>query len=232
MTHSSLVEGLQARMLSEVGPRYRLRFTMATDWYRKKYHDIIADGDVVSKHNFRLPEVWQVKADANAKGYDNHLFVDENTGTAKIRLNSWEEGVLEEEQRANDFVCWIRNPSRGSWALTLHYEYDGVQKPMYPDFIIIRSDIATGYVIDILEPHMPSLRDNLGKAKALAEYARQNPILDRVQLIREGRDALGNKRFKRLDMGRSAVREKVQQAVTNDELDRIFDEKGFFMDEH
>ena len=33
-------------------------------------------------------------------------------------------------------------------------------------------------------------------------------------------------------MGRSAVREKVQQAVTNDELDRIFDEKGFFMDEH
>ena len=209
---------------------YRRLTVSLNERYRKQYNDIISDGDPVSEHNFRVPEELRVRDEAGRE-YDDHLFVDEDTSTARIRLNSWEEGVLEEEQRASDFVSWIRNPSRGSWALTLHYEYDGVQKPMYPDFIIIRSDIATGYVIDVLEPHMPSLRDNLGKAKALAEYARQNPILGRVQLIREGRDSLGNKRYKRLDMGRSAVREKVQQAQTNDQLDRIFEDEGFFMNE-
>lgn len=26
------------------------------------------------------------------KAYDNHLFVDEKTGTATIKLNGWEEG--------------------------------------------------------------------------------------------------------------------------------------------
>ena len=210
---------------------YRRLTVSLNERYRKQYNDIISDGDPVSEHNFRVPEELRVRDEAG-KEYDNHLFVDEDTGTARIRLNSWEEGVLDEEQRTGDFVSWIRNPSRGSWALTLHYEYDGVQKPMYPDFIIIRSDVATGYAVDILEPHMPSLRDNLGKAKALAEYARKNPILGRVQLIREGRDSLGNKRFKRLDMGKSAIREKVQRAMTNDELDHIFEDDGFFKDDN
>lgn len=36
--------------------------------------------------------------------------------------------------------------------------------------------------------------------------------------------------FKRLDMAMSAVRDKVSHAMTNDELDHIFDTDGFFMD--
>lgn len=41
-----------------------------------------------------------------------------------------------------------------------------------PDFIAVRRDERVGYVIDILEPHSPDFKDNLGKAKGFAEYAR------------------------------------------------------------
>ena len=48
----------------------------------------------------------------------------------------------------------------------------------HPDFIIVRRDPVSKYVIDILEPHRPDLDDNLGKAKGFAEYARQTSDLD------------------------------------------------------
>ena len=57
--------------------------------FRKQYHDIIADGDPVSKHSFRLPEILRARQDRDGKAYDNHLFVDEETGTATIKLNGW-----------------------------------------------------------------------------------------------------------------------------------------------
>ena len=85
-------------------------------------------------------------------------------------------------------------------------------------------------MIDILEPHSADFKDNLGKAKGFAEYARQNPGVGRIQLIRMAKDAVGHNRFKRLDMAMSAVRDKVSHAMTNDELDHIFDTDGFFMD--
>ena len=131
--------------------------------------------------------------------------------------------------RKDDFVCWIRNPSRGSWALCIPYEIDNEIKPTFPDFIVVRKEDVLGYVIDILEPHNSELKDNLGKAKGFAEYARQNPGVGRIQLIRMSKDAAGNNRFKRLDMSKSAIRDKVSHAMTNDELDHIFDVDGFFM---
>ena len=147
---------------------------------------------------------------------------------ATLKLNTWESGVIEEEEKRSDFVCWIRNPSRGSWALCIPYEMDGETKPAFPDFLVIRKDERLGYVIDILEPHNPDYKDNLGKAKGFAEYARQNPGVGRIQLIRMGKDPAGKNRFKRLDMSKSAIRDKVSHAMTNDELDHIFDTDEFF----
>jgi type III restriction enzyme len=106
----------------------------------------------------------------------------------------------------------------------------GEKKPAYPDFVIIRKDSDDEYVVDILEPHDPTRIDNLGKARGFAEYARQNPGVGRIQLIRMAKDAVGHNRFKRLDMAMSAVRDKVSHAMTNDELDHIFDTDGFFME--
>ncbi len=214
----------------ELNDKYRRYIaTIDSEQIRKQYDSIVSDGDIVSKHNFRLPETIQIPHESGGQEFRNHLFVNESTGAAFIKLNTWEAGVIREEERQSDFVCWIRNPSRGSWALCIPYEIDGEMRPTYPDFIVVRRDKVLGYVIDILEPHNPDFKDNLGKAKGFAEYARQNPGVGRIQLIRMSKDATGKNRFKRLDMSKSAVRDKVSRAMSNDELDHIFDSDGFFM---
>jgi type III restriction enzyme len=96
----------------------------------------------------------------------------------------------------------------------------------FPDFIVVRRDERVGYVIDILEPHSSDFKDNFGKAKGFAEYARQNPGVGRIQLIRMSKDAVGKNQFKRLDMYRTAIRDKVSHAINTDGLDHIFDTDG------
>ncbi|MDD4279214.1 MAG: hypothetical protein PHX74_05700 [Candidatus Sumerlaeales bacterium] len=81
-------------------------------------------------------------------------------------------------------------------------------------------------MIDILEPHSPDFKDNLGKAKGFAEYARQNPGVGRIQLIRMSKDAAGKNQFKRLDMYRTEIRNRVSCAINTDDLDHIFDTYG------
>ena len=225
-----------ARLLSyaektfhKMNDNYRRKIVSLDDRFIKRYDAIVSNGDVVSKHNFRLPETISLPHEVNGKDYEDHLFVDDN-GKARINLNNWEEGVLAEEQRRSDYVCWLRNPPRKPWSLCIPYEMGGEQKPSYPDFVIIRKDSDDEYVVDILEPHDPTRIDNLGKARGFAEYARQNPGVGRIQLIRMAKDAAGHNRFKRLDMAMSAVRDKVSHAMTNDELDHIFDTDGFFME--
>lgn len=206
----------------DINDANRRRITGLTERYRKKYDSIVSDGDIISKHNFRLPETISIERSNVGEAYTDHLFVDNATGKAVINLNNWEKAVLQAERSRSDYICWLRNPPRKSWSLCIPYEQDAEKKSMYPDFLIIRKD-EMGFVIDILEPHDGTRTDNLGKAKGFAEYARQNPGVGRLQLIR-----LLNGRIKRLDMSRSAVRDRVSHAMSNDELDHIFDEDGFF----
>lgn len=213
----------------ELNDKYRRKMVNLDEKFIKRYNTIVSDGDIVSKHNFRLPETITQPRDVNGREYKDHLFVDDS-GFARINLNNWEEGVLEEEQKRSDYVCWLRNPPRKSWSLCVPYEMGGEQKPTYPDFLIVRKDIEEEYVIDILEPHDPTRIDNLGKAKGFAEYARQNPGVGRIELIRMGKDGVGHQRFKRLNMAKSAIRDKVAHAITNEELDHIFDTDGTFME--
>lgn len=204
----------------------RRRTVSLPEKFKKKYDDIVSDGDIISKHNFRLPETIRVPHEMEGVLYRNHLFVDDS-GTALINLNGWERKVIAEEEQHEDFVCWLRNPSRGSWALCIPYEIDGEKKPTYPDFLIVRRD-GSDYVVDILEPHDPTRQDNLGKAKGFAEYARQNPGVGRIQLIRMQRDSVGRERAFRLDMSKSSIRDKVSRCASNDELNHIFESDGFF----
>ena len=138
--------------------------------------------------------------------------------------------MLLEERKRSDYVCWLRNPSGQSWSLRIPYEMYGTTREACPDFLIVRKDPELQYVIDILEPHNPDFKDNLGKAKRFARYAEQGPRIGRIQLIRMGKDAAGKNRFKRLDMAKSAVRSKVLAAINNDELDHSFDTDGEFQD--
>jgi type III restriction enzyme len=208
----------------DMNDKYRRKTINLPTKFKKKYNDIVSDGDLVSAHIFTLPETINCEHNATGRVYSNHLFVD-NSGVAKFSLNNWEEGVLDEEAARPDFVCWLRNPPRKPWSLCIPYEKDGIMKPAYPDFLVVRKDSHGGYIVDILEPHDQTRTDNLGKAKGFAEYARQNPGIGRIQLIRMASDG----KFKRLDMSKSVIRDKVKQAINDDELTHIFNTDGFCM---
>ena len=211
---------------NELSDAYRLQFAhVQDDKYRKQYDAIISNGNEVSAHSFHLPEQIRPIVDQDGEKYYNHFFVNEDTGYARIKLDTWEKAVIDEEKQLSDFVCWIRNPSRG-WGLCLQRLENGIVKGFYPDFLIIRNVTGIGYVIDILEPHRADLTDNLSKAKALADYAQKQPSapIGRLHLIREGKDNVNSKkkRIKRLDLMRSAVRARVMQIQTTQELDNLF----------
>ena len=216
------------KKLREFSSKYRVAVVSKSDACKKKYREIMADSDVISEQIFAIPENIYVREDSDGIDYDNHLLASPETGLAKMKLNGWETQLIEEEARRSDFVCWLRNPSRAAWALCLPYELSGETKSFYPDFLIIRSDPAVDYVVDILEPHGDQYKDNLPKAKALAEYARREDRIGRIQLMRKSSDAGGNSRFKRLDLTDIAVRDKVLRATTTDDLDSIFVTDGFF----
>lgn len=203
---------------------YRLTFAHMEEKWRKRYENIVADGDPVSQKSFHLPDYISIQSSEDGTSFSDHLFVDEATGTATFKLTSWEDKTLKEEQRREGFVTWLRNPARSSWALCIPYVMNNENKPLYPDFIIVRKE-NDNYVLDILEPHNSSLKDNLPKAKGLAEYAQREPEIGRVQLIRLV-SAHGVDKLVRLDLNSSLVRENVIQANTESELDHIFDIYG------
>lgn len=212
----------------DLNDAFRSQMVRLPDKYQREYDVIVSNGDVISKHNFRLPQTITFERVDDGKIYTNHLFVDDS-GTAKFKLNTWENAVIEEESKQSDFVCWLRNPTKKSWALCVPYEIDGEKKSMYPDFIIVRRNGIGGYVFDVLEPHDPTRNDNLPKAKGLAEYARQENNVARVQLIRVVTYA-GNQKIMRLDMAKSAVREEIRRAASPAELDHIFERLGYTID--
>ncbi len=196
---------------------------------RKKYDDIVANGDKVTVHNFSLPmDILSIR-DEGGINWPDHLYVHPDTREAIIKLNNWETDVIEEERQRPDFVCWVRNLSRSAWGLVVPYEMDGEKKKAYPDFLIIRRNNAGGYIVDILEPHDPSRKDNLPKAKGFAKYAKDNPLVGRFQLIRQTSDASGL-RYRRLDLTKSLVQEAVAKATTDDELTHIFASYGEYED--
>lgn len=209
--------------------QYRRYTNNLDEKFIKQYNKVVSDGDIISKHNFRLPETINVKHESKGKKYYDHLFVN-NEGYAKIELNGWESGVIDEEEQRDDFVCWLRNPPRKPWSLSIPYKLNGIDKPAYPDFLIVRKDDKSkfGYVVDILEPHNQSFNDNLGKAQGFAEYARENTGIGRIELIRKEKNEVNEDKFKRLDLSKREIREKVLRAINIAELNHIFDKYGKF----
>lgn len=209
----------------ELCDKFRRKTVALPPSLTNEYNSIVRNSDPISKYNFFLPATISMLHDVNGNEYSDHLFIDETTGTATIKLDGWEEGVLKEEQQRKDFVCWLRNRQRASWSLAIPYKNElNETKSFFPDFLIVRHN-EDGYVVDILEPHDPNQRDNIGKAKGFAKYARENQISGRLQLIRE-KKVLGQKIFTRLDMSKTEICDRVCRASSNGELDNIFNSLG------
>lgn len=210
----------------ELNDKYRQKTTRLSDQLRTRYRDIVRDSAEVSQVPFSLSENMAIVSNSDGEEFYDHLFVDSDTCTINIKLNSWESAVIKEEQQSAEFRCWYRNPSRGSGALSIVYDYKGLKKLFYPDFLIVRKEDGGDYILDILEPHDPTRDDNVGKAKALARYASENPAIGRAQLIRMSEGVTG-KTLKRLDFAASSeLREKVLLISQNAELDSLFIQYG------
>ena len=73
-------------------------------------------------------------------------------------------------------------------------------------------------VVDILEPHSPSLTDSYAKAKGLAQFAAKHAMaFGRIEVIR-----LVGKVIHRLDLMDATNRKRVLAVDTNSGLDLIF----------
>jgi len=210
----------------QLNDRYRQKTTRLSDALKTQYRNIVRDSAEISEVPFFLGENIMFRNDEEGEEYSDHLFVNEQTGTARIKLNGWEKRVIEEERKREDYRCWYRNPSRGSDALALYHIYKGVKKQFYPDFLIIRKESGGDYILDILEPHDPGRDDNVSKAKSLAQYATENPSIGRAQLIRMVKAPTGVA-LSRLDFAaHSELREKVAVINTPDELENLFVQYG------
>lgn len=204
---------------------YRMKFVNAAPKVREEYEKIVKYGDAVSEYPFNIPTTIELKKDEDGYAYTDHLYAD-TEGKAQFKLNTWEEPVLKAEQMNPEFICWLRNLDRKSWSLTIPYVLNNEDKPMYPDFLIIRKS-GNDLVVDILEPHNQSLDDNFAKAKGLAKYAATEQKIGRIQLIRVTDGIGGTKHLHRLDLTDSLVREKVLHCNSNDELTSLFAQYSF-----
>jgi type III restriction enzyme len=210
----------------QLNDKYRQKTTRLSDALKTQYRNIVRDSAEISDIPFYLGENIMFRNDEEGDEYTDHLFVNEKTGSARIRLNNWERQVIDTERQRNDFRCWYRNPSRGSDALALYHNYKGTAKQFYPDFLIIRKENGGDYILDILEPHDPTRDDNVSKAKALARYTTENAVIGRAQLIRLEKTATGET-IKRLDFAaHSELREKVMVINNPEELDNLFVQYG------
>lgn len=201
---------------------YRSKTKCLSEKYRLQYNSLVAQGSSVSKHLFHLPETINVDLDNDGDTCTDHLFVNAE-GTATFKLKGWEPLTLDEERKHPQYICWLRNQDRKSWALCIPYECGNETKRFYPDFIIVRHDGNNGYDFSLLEPHRDDKTDNLPKAKALAKYAQDCPSFSRIQMLRKKGD-----RMLRLDFCKLAVRSKVLNCVTEDDFSAVFNAEGEF----
>jgi len=203
--------------------QYRFDIRNLTERRKESYRRLIHSASSAMEVPWEFFQTIDFNVNDQSTVFPKHMYFEED-GTFRATLNNWETGVIQEELRKPDVVCWLRNQDRKKWALAVPYEVSGVQTPMYPDLIVVRA-ISKGYVVDILEPHDPSRKDNYPKAVGLAKFAMTHwDKYGRIQLIRKMAGPDGNEHFYRLDMSDLAVRQRVIGITSNQELDHIFDD--------
>lgn len=181
-----------------------------------KVQEVAKDPEALS---FLPPAEMMLAVDAKDpafRSYDKHMYVDA-AGHFVAVLNTWEHPVIKAEIARNDVVGWLRNVPRKPWALSLPYEFGGENRPMYPDFLVVRK-VGDDHLVDILEPHSPALTDSYAKAKGLAQFAAKHAMyFGRIELSR----LVGND-IKRLDLMDATNRKRVLAVDSNAALDLIF----------
>lgn len=223
--NTDIMERLNAyaeRIFSDLYENNKRAIAALPEARKQFYQKLISSSPSPIAMPWQLPATIDFTVGDNSTCFSQHLYIND-AGSMEANLNPWEKGVVQEEL-ANGAVCWLRNLDRKPWSLCVPYEINGVSKSMFPDLMVVRAD-AHGYIFDILEPHDGSRKDNCPKAVGLAKFAEAHwDKYGRIELIREMRGPDGQMHFYRLDMAKTAIRNKVRGITNNPELDRIFDE--------
>ncbi|HDY7866973.1 DEAD/DEAH box helicase family protein [Vibrio vulnificus] len=185
---------------------------------RIKYENLRLATAIPKEIEWQLPDSIAFVKSEKEKVWERHLYVDDNN-EFKTVLGTWEAEVLQEELSKVSVVAWLRNLPRKPWALEIPYETGGAIRPMFPDLVVIRNE-GEELVVDILEPHDPSLADNFEKAKGLAQFAEKHgDDFGRIQLIRKK-----GEHYQRLDINKISTIKKLLLITSNPQLDQIFSE--------
>jgi type III restriction enzyme len=151
------------------------------------------------------------------KTWRKHLYVDD-ASLYPAKFNTWETKVIQTEIDRDDVVTWLRNPERKHWSLCVPYRLGGVQRPFYPDFLVVRTTLD-GLEVDLLDPHLLSLEDAPAKAAGLAEYADKHwPEFGRIELI-----IVEGEEIKRLDLTDEPTRNRVRGVQTHGHLRQLYE---------
>ena len=150
--------------------------------------------------------------------WPKHVYVDDDEAFRQT-FRPDETETIERELQSSEVVAWLRNTDRKPWALCIPYEVSGEEKPMYPDFLIVRS-IDGECVVDIVDPHSIRLSDAAAKAAGLAKFAAKHASeFGRIELI-----MIEGKVVKRVDFADEVVRARFAGIRTADEVRRLFKE--------
>lgn len=183
---------------------------------RQPYEDILGLAAEPEKTKVRHPDT--VRSKKSDVTWSKHLYVDED-GNYPDKLGTWEAKTIEEEMGRDDFVAWLRNPSRKPWSLRVPYKSGGEWSGLFPDLLVFRAKEGGGLAVDILDPHTHSLADAADKARGLAEYADKHfNLFGRIELIRQA----GGK-LQRVDLRQKEVRDDMKAVSGKDHLDALFD---------
>ena len=179
-----------------------------------RFNALIQASGKAAPQDWELPD--QIVEKKEGAALDKHLFCDTD-GKFFADLNTWEAGLLADEMKKNDFVCWLRNMDRRDWAFCVPYEMGGVTKPFFPDFAIVRKT-SKGFVVDILEPHNDSYVDALPKAIGLAKFAEEHAEeFGRFIFARK----VGNN-WQYADMSDKGIREKTLKMQPGSDIENLF----------
>jgi type III restriction enzyme len=181
---------------------------------RQRFFALVHASGEASLQDWELPEKIVEKKQGEA--LEKHLFCD-GYGKFFADLNSWESGLLGDEMKKGDFVCWLRNVDRRDYAFCVPYEMNGVTKPFFPDFAVVRKS-GKGFVVDILEPHNDSYVDALPKAIGLAKFAeKHHGAFGRLVFARKK-----GKRWEFADMCEAAKRANTQKMSPGTSIENLF----------
>lgn len=211
------IESMAQNQVHGWNSQFRKKISLLDDGDRQRFEEVLRmGGRPVETRIDDLPT--QISARSADTCWASHLYINPD-GLYPADLNSWERAVLEAELNREDVVGWLRNPPRKDWSFCVPYEHGSETKPVYPDFLIFRSE-GDSVVVDLLDPHSESLSDAADKARGLAQYAKVHGIdVGRVELI-----SVKANKLRRLDLQDEKTRNAVLAISTSAQLSKLFDD--------